>query len=372
MLWLDPAPLSTKRPPEAQMLEIMLCGAHDVGELSAAFSEVARDFGAEPWFYQQGTIQHINSRTSRWSANSRATVRRVDVCVFVILDRFGDITWNEELEEALNHGKPFVLLALESAWDRYSTLIHRLSDPSAIGSDDDRQMVDLLHRISSEYQLTVTSFSYTTFKEKLRAELAQLFGHGIQLIQRGNQRASLMEIMLGNNKLSHQQQHDAVALATDEYEANKLERKTALRRLAKDGFRDAELVLSACASREQGVQRLAFDLLSELLPTPVDDELVRDVVQIATASDDIGVPRRLISGIARIQPLSLDVVLHAAGTTDEGVRRRAYEAVEEQWDEILEAWGIDRMREFLQVCDGTSPQRAKWTTRLRERQEALG
>jgi hypothetical protein len=294
------------------------------------------------------------------------------VCIFVILEQYGDITWNSELEEALKLGKPFLVLALESAWLRYSTLIHRLSDPSAIGSEDDRRMVDLLRRISSDYQLTVTPFSYTTFKEKVRAELSQLFSYGIELIQQRNQRASLIEIMVGNAPLGLQQQQDAVALATDEYEANKIERKTALRRLAAEGVRDADLVLRVCASREEGVQRLAFDLLPELFPLPVDEELLREVVQIAAGSDDVGVLRRLVSGLARIHPLSLDVVLGATGTTEEGVRRRAYEAVEERWDKTLAAWGVDRMKEFLRLCDGTAPQRVKWTDRLRERLEGLG
>jgi hypothetical protein len=88
------------------MLQIMLCGAHDVGEISTSFMDVAHDFGAEPWFYQQGTIHHINSRTSRWAENSRATVNKVDICVFVMLDRYGDNTWNHELHEALQLGKP--------------------------------------------------------------------------------------------------------------------------------------------------------------------------------------------------------------------------------------------------------------------------
>jgi hypothetical protein len=112
-------------------------------------------------------------------------------------------------------------------------------------------------------------------------------------------------------------------------------------------------------------RRHFVDLLPELLPLPVDEELLREVVQIASGSDDVGVPRRLVSGLARIQPQSLDIVLHSTCSAEEGVRRRAFEAVEERWDETLAAWGVDRMKDFLRLCDGTARQRAMWTARLR-------
>jgi hypothetical protein len=101
-------------------------------------------------------------------------------------------------------------------------------------------MVGLLRRICSDYQLTVTPFTYTTFKETVRAELAQLFSYEIELIQQRNQRASLLEVTVGKDPMSGQQRHDAIALASDEYEVNELERKTALRRSA------ARVAASAC------------------------------------------------------------------------------------------------------------------------------
>lgn len=354
------------------MLQIMLCGAHDTGELTDAFTQVAQDFGADPWFYQLGRVHHINSRTSRWSENSRATVRKADICVFVILDRYGDITWTHELQEALDLGKPFAVLALESAWVRYTHLLHNIADSDAIISKDDRQMVELLRMISSDYQLTVTPFTYTTFKEKVRSELSGLMLAGLRLLETRNRRSTLMEALIGDTTLSREQINQLVLLAVDEYEANKLERKTALRRLASEGFRDNEFVVDVSRSAEQGVQRLAFDLLPHLLVLPPNEDVLRELAQVAGRSDDVGIARRYIGSIIEIDATMLDVVLEATGSVEEGVRRRAFEGVEENWDHVLSTWGSQRMLEFLRMCEAKTSRRVSWIERLRTMKDDLG
>lgn len=357
------------------MLQIMLCGAHDVGELAASFTDVAQDFGAEPWFYQQGKIKHVNSRTSRWTENSRATVRKVDICVFVMLDRYGDITWSHELDEALALGKPFVVLALESAWMRYNTLHHSLHHGSSVAdvlqSEDDRQMVELIRMISSDYQITVTPFTYLTFKEKLRSELAGLFEAGVEFVQIRNQRAVLLDALSRGEPLVRGQVEQLIALATDEYETNKLSRKSALRRLAAEGVRDDELLLDVCRSSEQGIQRLAFDLVPDLSTMPLSEDTVHELAQIASRSDDVGIPRRLVVALGRADPAMTDVLFDAIASVEEGVRRRAFEVVEENWEAVLNAWGAERMRLFLDACEARTTARPRWIDLLRSRRDDL-
>lgn len=349
----------------------MLCGAHDVEDLGQVFTEVAQDFGADPWFYRYGKIHHINSRTSRWTENSRATVKKADVCVFVILRRYGDITWTHELEEALELGKPFLVLALESTWARYNTFLHALSDHRAISSPDDQQMVEVLRMISSDYQITVTPFNYDTFGKQLRMELSSLFEEGIRMISNHTQRASLLNALGNSGQLTRNQTSQLIALATDEYEVNKLERKTAIRRLAAEGVRDGDLLEDVCRSHEQGVQRLGFDLLPELIPLPPSEDLLSELGHIAGKSDDVGVPRRLVTAVAQIQPAMLDVVLNATGATDEGVRRRAFEGVEQHWSEVVQNWGADRMTNFLHTCEAKLPGQTRWLDRLRALRDEL-
>src|SRR4051794_35044535 len=76
-----------------------------------------------PLHYLSGDLHYINSVDSRWSENSRATVRTADICVFVIVERFGAITWETELREALEAGVPFLFLCLADTYRKYIDLI---------------------------------------------------------------------------------------------------------------------------------------------------------------------------------------------------------------------------------------------------------
>jgi hypothetical protein len=75
--------------------------------------------------------------------------------------------------------------------------------------------------------------------------------------------------------------------------------------------------------------------LPDLLTVPPNEDLVRELAQIASGTDDIGVPRRLVSAVGKIEPAMTDVLLDAIGSVDEGVRRRVYEVVEGDWDSVL-------------------------------------
>jgi hypothetical protein len=353
------------------MFQAMLCGAHDVGDLADGFTEITRAFGGDPWFYQSGKIHHTNSSTSTWVNNSRATVGKADVCVFVIFKTYGEITWTHELQEALDLGKPFVVMAFEGSWNRYNNFLHNLSDYSGITSSDDKKMVELLRMITSDYQITVSTFTLDSFKEKLRGEFSRLFEEGVRLIGLRNQRAELLSAAERSRELSHWQIGKLISLAVDEGEANKMWRKTALRRLAAAGIRDRDLVTATCSSREQGVQRLAFDVLPALLPLPPDEDLLRELAQIASQCDDVGLVRRLVASMPEISSEAIDVVLDASGSVDEGARRRAFEGVDGRWDDILSVWGNERMGEFLVACEGKSSSRIRWIDRLRARKQEI-
>lgn len=95
-----------------------VCGAEDTDQVRGQFVEVVEDCGATPLHYLSGDVQYINSRASRWTENSRATVEGADVCVFVIVERFGSITWGTELRAALNAGVPFLVLCLEKTYKK--------------------------------------------------------------------------------------------------------------------------------------------------------------------------------------------------------------------------------------------------------------
>lgn len=353
------------------MLQIMLCGAHDVRNVSKPFAKVAAEFGAHSWFYREGDIFHINSGTARFVQNSLASVERADICVFVMLDSYGPTTWDHELQKALDSGKPFVVLALSSAWARYNILLECLSDLTAVSSPDDQKMVELLRMLSSDYEITVVTFDYDTFSEHLRAALSILFEEGMRLLEMRNRRSNVLESLPGTTALSPFQRNELIAIATDEYEQDKSERKTALRRLAEEGVRDEELLLAVCGSQEQGVQRMGFDLLPSLIPIPPSEDLLHNLAAVAGKCDDVGIARRFISSVATVRPVLLDAVFETAGTAEVGARRQAFEGVEKNYKELRMEWGLERMDKFLAICQAKQPGKPDWIQRLKNLRENL-
>ncbi len=113
------------------MLEIMLCGAEDTDQVRAEFVQVVEACGGIPLHYLSGDVRYINSLASSWTENSKATVEDADLCVFVIVERFGSITWETELRAALNAGVPFLVLCLASTYATYVTLTRTIDDLGA-------------------------------------------------------------------------------------------------------------------------------------------------------------------------------------------------------------------------------------------------
>lgn len=346
------------------MTEIMLCGAHDVENIAPSFYSVVADFGATPWCYLNGKILHKNSVTSSWTENSRATVRQADVCVFVVLQQYGEITWTDELDEALNQGKPFIVLALESAYIRFNVLRREKLDPQSIDTND-KSMIDVF-RIMDEYEFTVVSFTYETFKNQLRDLLSAQFKQGLELIKSHNLRKNLMQSLNGKGKLTHPQIKSLKSLASDDYHENKYERKTAIRRLAEEQIRDNNFVLDTCNSTEQGVQRIIYDLLTSLIELPLNDDILRELSHVAINTDDVGVARRLVSSVSGLEPTKLDIIIEGLGKLEEGVRRRAFEGIEGNYSHVLNIWGQARMTQILTLCQAKSTGQMDWTERLRK------
>lgn len=119
------------------------------------------------------------------------------------------------------------------------------------------------------------------------------------------------------------------------------------------------------------MQRLGFGLLPSLVPLPMEDDLLRELVQIANNNDDVGTQRRLVNSVTELCPEKLDMVLESVELLEVGIRRRAYEGVEENWSKVMAIWGDNRMKRFLDVCHGKSAVGASWQERLRKKIDGL-
>lgn len=87
------------------MFRAMLCGAGDTSLISDDFKKLVTTMGGDPWHYQSGTISYLNHPRANFRRNSARTVAEADVLVLVLLERFGEISWDTELREAVGRGR---------------------------------------------------------------------------------------------------------------------------------------------------------------------------------------------------------------------------------------------------------------------------
>ncbi len=352
------------------MLQIMLCGASDTEDVREQFVGVVAGMGAQPLHYLSGDVWYTNSPTANWSVNSKQSVLQADICVFVVMRRFGEITWSTELQAALETGKPFIVLCLDNTYQQYLTLLHHISDLSAITDQTERHLVEVLRDMERERQLTIVSFSLATVADTLRRQLAAQFKMGMDLVHSRNQRAALALTMASPEKLRREDLQRLGELAADELE-DKGPRKRAIRVLARAGGLDEEELLALLESSEQGVQRLAIQELPGLYRTrPPDSSFLRQLVEIANQADDVGVARRLIASIIE---LDLGMALHVLvdlSLPEEGSRRRLAQALESKEREIRD----ENLREIaIKLSDRCllGPTGTDWKQACRDFQKRL-
>jgi hypothetical protein len=318
------------------MLRVMLCGAGDTEDVVEAFSRVVAAFGGEPWHYQSGQVYHVNSLSASWDTNSRVTVKRADLCIFVIVRKHGEITWSAELREALNSGKPFIVMCLADTYRTYLTLRRSIADLSAISNDDDRALLSLLRELESEREFTIVPFTLQLFGDVLRKQMSNLFSSTLDLLANRNQRSVYIKLLADPAALNTSDLIHISEVAVDELE-NKNVRKRAILALAARRAADEETLMALLNSAEQGVQRLTIQHLRDMYTKrPADPEFLGFCVDLANSSDDLGVNRRLIPAILEVDlDAALTALLHIR-LVDGTARRKLAEAIEIHESQIIQ------------------------------------
>lgn len=312
------------------MLTVMLCGAADIEGVREQFVEVARLIGADPWHFTSGHILSENQPGGSFKANSRRSVQQADVCVFTVMRDYGDLTWTTEFQEAIDIGKPFLVLCLNSTFNEYLAYRQPGGQSSSATITTDPRLMERLRELESQRSVTIVTFDQETFGEVCRRELAKVFATGVRALQSRYAREALGRRLSDTSELGP---HDLAALeeaAVDEFE-DKTFRKQALHVLARHNGVSADSVSALVGSREQGVQRLTISMLQLLYrERPVDPDVVSEWVSVANDSDDVGVARRLIPAVFDIDPWVAIDVLTDLDTTEVGTRRRLAKELEKR------------------------------------------
>lgn len=347
------------------MLQVMLCGAADTDRVRNQFADAISDLGGVAWHYQSGDVLHINSSAASWERNSRATVKAADLCVFVVLEAYGDVTWEAELDEALAEGTPFLILCLQDTYQKYLTLSRGVADLRSVTEESDRALVSQLRAMESDMELTVVPFEYGYFGNVLRRQLSTLFGHALNSLAERNRRESVAQLLGEPTKLSRRQLEITASLAIDETE-EKTRRKRAVQAIADRNSADMDTIMQLLRSTEQGVQRLTITLLSQLCaPHSPGLDFLSEFVAVANSSDDVGVARRLIPAVLDLSlPLGCDALLELE-ISETGLRRRLTDEIEAREAAIVDE-GLSQVAvELLQACL-VEQSGADWKTRCSE------
>lgn len=353
------------------MLEVMLCGAADTGEVRPDFVKVVTDFGGAPLHYLSGDVLYANAATGSWIKNSMATVRSADLCIFAIVRSLGSITWQTEFREVLTSGKPFLVLALDETYNRYVALARAATEaPDTRWTDADRSLVTTLTELERDFQVTIVTYPADGFRETLRRHLSTLFSLAMTQLELHNRRQFIRQLFTSPQTLSTQHLEWATELALDEAE-DKTARKEAVLAIALHQDASEDTVLALLASPEQGVQRLAFQLLGKLYRRrPPDPAFVAEVVEIANQADDVGLGRRLVPTL-----IDLDLAeglrgLEALDMTDIGLRRRTADVLEANEAQIIARGLLGAALRVAQRCVVGNDVR-DWKARLRALIERL-
>lgn len=341
----------------------MLCGASDTEDITVAFAEVTASLGGEPWHYQSGQLLYLNNASAKWDGNSRRTVAGVDLCVFVILRRYGEITWNTELREALDSGKPFLILCLDSTRAEYLALT-RTVPTSAITDPEKRLLVETLTELEFERQLTVATFSFNTFTDVYRREVAKLFGEALEALSMRFRRQALVGLLGDPARLTNRDLAAAEELAIDEYE-DKNRRKLAISALIARRATGSDTVLALISSQEQGVQRYSIANLAGLYTQrPADPTFMDDCVVLANSSDDVGIARRFIPVLFEIDLAQAIRTLDGLDLSEIGTRRRLAAALGDHESAIRSMGLVSETAALLSKCLNKTDE-VGWLARCR-------
>jgi len=289
------------------MINVMLCGAGDLSELLPEFKAAAIEVGFNPLNFTNGTILYHNYGINKWERNSRLTVKSSDVLVFVINERFGEITWNAELDEAIQNGKNFIVLCRDITYTSYRFFKDKRFEYPSNLDNNLRELYILIDRIESVNQLSVIPFNIFDFKILVKEHLMKLFKYALTLVEKDNQKHNFIPILMSskNNAQIHEHMDDRNERICKDILFDKFEniemRKRALDYFTYSKSLSDEELTELCADMDEGLRRKVISLLIDLLSSDNKIEIIfENIIPNIANDDDVGVIRRAIKSFINI------------------------------------------------------------------------
>lgn len=311
-------------------MKVMMCGAADVKPLLNEFISALSEFGADHSSYIDATHHHEDTLTGSSVRNSRMSVKEADLCVFVIVQKVGTITWNEEMDEAWWAGKPIIVMCRQDTYDAFDRYRNDSSWP-----EKDKEVFELLHMLEEDRNITPVQFAEGKFGERLKEKLTARFKEYANEHEASQRRKNLIFRLHDGAKLSTFDIEQLIETAKDDYE-NKNIRKDAVKALAHRHCLEWETVIDLLRSYEQGVARVTCDLLEQLMDKDLYTmEFLNECVDVMNQTDDTGIERRLVQKLLSIDIAKGLKALQNYNIIEIGSKRRLAVELENHKDDII-------------------------------------
>jgi len=139
------------------------------------------------------------------------------------------------LEEALDIGKPFIIMCLRRTYQKYRNVSESYPDRSSLQDSERRRLFDTLDSLENRRGFTIAGFDEYDFADELRRQLSKMFKKSVGLYEKRLQRQTLLMTFDIPSMLKIDQLNQISELAMDELE-EKAPRKSAIRALARSRF----------------------------------------------------------------------------------------------------------------------------------------
>jgi hypothetical protein len=292
-------------------MKVMLCGASDLKTLLPMFEKVGNEMGFSPFNFLSGNISYHNYGQNRWEDNSRTTVNGVDILVFVIFDRHGEITWKTEYNEAVTNGKNFIIMCLKDTYENYRYIKNKfLKFPNEL-PENDKKIFEQIEFLESMHQITIVLFEVRDFEWKLKNQILTLLRHGLLLSEKSNQKSTFLPVLKASKYKNQIEKYNnplyeniAREILFDIFEKKELRKRTLDYFTITKSLTDDEIIF-LFSDIEDGICRKSILIFKDLLGKNNNvEDIISSAVEISSESD-VGFIRRLTLALQKPRLSSL-------------------------------------------------------------------
>ena len=344
-------------------MDIMMCGTSKAADNYDKFKKTVAGFGATPHFFTMGNIRHAPRLNSDAGKVSEFAVAHSDICVFIISEGAGKITWDIELPKADIEGIPIIIMASKEVMAIYTKndgkSVSDITDPAH------QHIVENTRKVVDTYGFSPTVYTQRNFTKVLREQLSEALLFAVEEYRKRNLR---MNALLKSKDSIRKNPHLILKIAKDEMEDKKY-RKLAIARLCEIGIAEDDF-FALLQSDEQGVGRITAERAKELVRDKKPIDFYEKCFTIACDTDDSGLIRRLLKSLFGLDPVLALKASSVVDCNEIGTKRRVSDQLLKYAEYYIEHGLQDVLLERCRICSMKGHEQG-WLKDIRDLRDRL-